>query len=192
LRLAPGAPGPIVAAMRLIVRVFGVLVGLWVLLLLVGFVLPGHFRVERATVIAARPSAVFPLVGDLRAWRQWGVWFKRDPAMQVNYSAATTGVGGWSQWTSKSQGDGKMTISAVRSPEYFEYRMEFPDMGMVSVGTMTLAEVPGGTRVTMAMEGDLGRSPINRWFGLFMDRLVGPDFEGGLANLKTLGEARPR
>ena len=41
----------------------------------------------------------------------------------------------------------------------------------------------------MGMEGDLGRSPINRWFGLFMDRLVGPDFEAGLANLKRISEA---
>jgi len=41
----------------------------------------------------------------------------------------------------------------------------------------------------MSMEGDLGRSPLNRWFGLFMDKLVGPDFEAGLANLKRLSEA---
>ena len=176
--------------MKLVAWIFGGLVGLWVLLLLVGFVLPGHYRVERSTVIAARPAAVYPLVGDLRAWRQWGVWFGRDPAMQLGYSPATAEVGAWSQWKSKSQGDGKMTITAVRPPEYFEYRMEFSDMGMASKGTMELAAAPDGTtRVTMAMEGDLGRSPINRWFGLFMDRLVGPDFDGGLANLKRISEA---
>ena len=176
--------------MKLVAWVFGGLVGLWVLLLLVGLVLPGHYRVERSVVIAARPAAVYPLVGYLRAWRQWGVWFGRDPAMQVSYSPATSEVGAWSQWRSKSQGDGKMTITAARPPEYFEYRMEFADMGMASRGTMALAAQSGGaTRVTMGMEGDLGRSPINRWFGLFMDRLVGPDFEAGLANLKKISEA---
>jgi uncharacterized protein YndB with AHSA1/START domain len=176
--------------MKLVAWIFGGLVGLWLLLLLVGFVLPGHFKVERSTVISAQPAAVFPRVADLKAWRQWGVWFSRDPAMQVAYSPATTEVGAWSQWKSKSQGDGKMTITAVRPGEYFEYRMEFADMGMVSRGTMELAAGPGATtRVTMGMEGDLGRSPINRWFGLFMDRLVGPDFEAGLANLKRISEA---
>jgi hypothetical protein len=71
--------------------------------------------------------------------------------------------------------------------------MEFSDMGMVSRGTVALAPGPGGaTRVTMAMEGDLGHSPVNRWFGVFMDRLVGPDFEAGLANLKRLGESPAR
>ena len=176
--------------MKLVAWIFGGLVGLWLLLLLVGFVLPGHFKVERSTVISAQPAAVFPRVGDLRAWRQLGVWFSRDPAMQVAYSPATTEVGAWSQWKSKSQGDGKMTITAVRPGEYFEYRMEFADMGLASRGTMELAAGPGATtRVTMGMEGDLGRSPINRWFGLFMDRLVGPDFEAGLANLKRISEA---
>jgi hypothetical protein len=71
--------------------------------------------------------------------------------------------------------------------------MEFSDMAMVARGTMALEPSPGGaTRVTMSMEGDLGRSPVNRWFGLFMDRLAGPDFEQGLANLRKLCEAPSR
>ena len=60
-------------------------------------------------------------------------------------------------------------------------------MGMVSRGAVTLNPVPGpATRVTMSMEGDLGHSPVNRWFGLFMDRLMGPDFEAGLARLDRI------
>ena len=176
--------------MKIVAWVFGVLVALWVLLLLVGLVLPGHYRVERSSLVAAKPDAIYPLVGDLRAWSKWGVWFARDPAMQISYSPVTNEVGSWSQWKSKSQGDGKMTISTLRPLEDFEYQMEFTDMGMVSRGTMALSPGQGGTtRVVMSMEGDLGRSPLNRWFGLFMDKLVGPDFEAGLANLKRLSEA---
>jgi hypothetical protein len=160
---------------------------------LIGFVLPGHYRVERSIVIQARPAAVFPLVGDLKAWRRWGVWFSRDPAMQIEYSPATTEVGAWSQWKSKSQGDGKMTISAVHPDDDFEYTMLFADIGMVSHGTMALTPVAGGsTRVTMGMEGDLGHNPLYRWFGVFMDKLVGPDFEAGLANLKRVAESPAR
>jgi hypothetical protein len=178
---------------KLVIKIFGVLVGLWVVLVLVGFVLPGRYRVERTVVINAKPAAIFPLVGDLRAWRQWGVWFARDPGMQIDYSPATTEVGAWSQWRSKSQGDGKMTISAVHPTDDFEYRMEFSDIGMVSHGTVALAPAPGGgTAVTMAMDGELGRNPLYRWFGVFMDKLVGPDFEAGLANLRRLAEAQAR
>lgn len=178
--------------MKLVAWIFGGLVGLWALLLLVGLVLPGHYRVERSTVVAARPAAVFPLVGDLKAWRQWGVWFGRDPAMQPNYSPATTEVGAWSQWKSKSQGDGKMTISSTHPSDFFQYQMEFKDVGMVSQGGMRLTPVdPTMTQVSMTMEGDLGRSPMYRWFGLFMNKLVGPDFEAGLANLKRISEEKP-
>jgi hypothetical protein len=42
---------------------------------------------------------------------------------------------------------------------------------------------------TWTNEGEMGGNPINRWFGLMMDRMVGPDFEAGLANLKKLAEA---
>ncbi len=180
-------------AVKVLIKVFGALVALWLVLLLVGLVLPGHYRVERSAVVAARPAAIYPLVGDLRAWSRWGVWFSRDPAMQISYSPVTNEVGSWSQWKSKSQGDGKMTIAVLRPGEDFEYRMDFPDMGMVSRGGMALSPgADGTTRVTMSMEGDLGRSPVNRWFGLFMDKLIGPDFEAGLANLKGLSEAKAR
>ncbi|HMD59785.1 MAG TPA: SRPBCC family protein [Opitutaceae bacterium] len=177
--------------MKTFLKVVGVLAGLVVVLAVVGFLLPGHYKVERTAVIAARPDTIFPLIGDLRAWSRWGVWFQRDPAMKVDYSASTTGVGAWSEWKSKSQGDGRMTITSVQAPGLFEYRIEFPDMGMSSTGTMMLAPgAAGATQVRMGMEGDLGRSPVNRWFGLFMGRMVGPDFDAGLANLKRISEAK--
>jgi hypothetical protein len=176
--------------MKMLLKIVGALVGLAVVLGLIGFALPGHYRVERNAVIAAKPAAIFPLIGDLKAWSQWGVWFRRDPAMQFAYSPSTTGVGAWSEWRSKSQGNGKMTISSVQAPALFEYRIEFPDMGMVSTGTMVLVPgADGATQVKMGMEGDLGRNPVNRWFGLFMDRMIGPDFDAGLANLKRISEA---
>lgn len=57
----------------MLIRIFGAVVGLWLVLLLIGFVLPGHYRVERSAAIGARPAAIFPLVGDLRAWSRWGL-----------------------------------------------------------------------------------------------------------------------
>ncbi|HZZ19568.1 MAG TPA: SRPBCC family protein [Opitutaceae bacterium] len=177
--------------MKLIIKVFSALFGLWLILMVVGFFLPGRYRVERTTVIAASPAAVYAQVADLKAWRKWGVWFARDPDMKIEYSPATTEVGAWSQWTSKSQGDGKMTISSTHAPDLFEYQMEFKDVGMVSQGGMRLTPIgPAMTQVSMTMEGALGHSPMFRWFGLFMGKLVGPDFEAGLANLKRISEEK--
>jgi hypothetical protein len=178
--------------MKLIVKIFAALFGLWVVLMVVGFFLPGHYRVERKTVIAASPAVIYPLVGDLKAWKKWGVWFARDPDMKISYSPATNEVGAWSEWTSKSQGDGKMTISSTHPSDLFQYQMEFKDVGMVSLGGMTMTPIDTTmTQVSMTMEGDLRRNPMYRWFGLFMDKLVGPDFESGLANLKRISEEKP-
>ncbi len=55
---------------------------------------------------------------------------------------------------------------------------------------VTLAADGAGTRVTWSMAGNMGSNPLMRWFALFGDRMVGPDFEAGLANLKALAEKR--
>lgn len=39
------------------------------------------------------------------------------------------------------------------------------------------------------MKGNAGMNPFFRWFGLFMDKMIGTDFEGGLKNLKKLAES---
>jgi len=38
----------------------------------------------------------------------------------------------------------------------------------------------------------MGAGPVGRYFGLVMDRMVGPDFDEGLANLKKLAESLPK
>jgi hypothetical protein len=179
--------------MKLLARLLVGLVGLVALLAVIGLLLPGHYHVRRSTFISAPPAAIFPNIRDLKAWPKWGVWFERDPAMTIAYSPATAGVGAWSEWKSKSQGNGRMTVTAEEPPSRFDYRLEFPDEGMVSNGSLSLAPSgDGSTRVTAEIEGDLGRNPVNRWFGLFMDKMLGPDFEGGLANLKRISEAPAR
>jgi hypothetical protein len=49
-----------------------------------------------------------------------------------------------------------------------------------------------GTHLTWNFDSDMGAGPVGRWFGLTMDRMIGPDFEKGLASLKTLAESLPK
>ena len=136
-----------------------------------------------AVVINAKPEAVLAQVADLHSWKGWGAWQERDPQMKITYSPQAGGVGSWSAWESKSEGNGKMTITEI-SASKVTYRLEFPDMGMQSTGTMEVAAVAGGVRLLWVDSGDLGLNPMNRWVGLFLDKMIGPDFERGLANLK--------
>ncbi len=188
LRVGRGGVG-LGGTMKTLLKILGGLAALVLVLVVGSFFMPKTFRVEWAVVIKARPEAVFALVAELKAWKDWGVWYERDPAMVIAYSPVTTGVGAWTEWQSKSQGSGKATITEVVAPTRLVYVLEFKDDHMVSTGSFLLSDAGGGSvRVVSVMAGDLGINPIGRLMGPFLDKLIGPDFEAGLAKMKRLAE----
>ena len=90
-------------------------------------------------------------------------------------------------WPQATNTNGRMLITAAETGRRVAYELRIDDFNPSS-GELRLEPETGGTRVIWLMQGDMGGNPINRWFGLFMDKLVGPDFEAGLANLKQLAE----
>jgi uncharacterized protein YndB with AHSA1/START domain len=158
------------------------------LLLGIGLLLPSGFKVQRGLEIAAAPDRIYPLIADPREWKRWSVWNRRDPAMAMEYGGAASGAGARWAWKSATEGNGEMEFTHAVPDERIDYALTFPDMGMRSRGQLRLERTAAGTRVTWTNEGDMGANPVNRYFALFMDRLVGPDFEGGLGNLKALVE----
>jgi hypothetical protein len=177
--------------MKIALYILAGLAALVLLLAFVGLLLPRRYRVERSAVIKAKPEVVFAQVADLRAWKNWGVWFERDPQMEINYSETTVTVGGWSEWKSKSQGNGKATLTRLTPPSEVEYSLQFEGMGFASQGSFALIPRTDGVRIVWADTGDLGLNPLSRWFGLFLDRMIGPDFAAGLAKLRSFCEKAP-
>lgn len=165
------------------------LIGFVLLLVIIGFLLPSDFHVQRRITINTPAEKVFPYVVDLKQWRNWGVWFSRDPNMQITYSGVAGEVGHKSSWVSESEGSGEMTITSISANEKLVYNLYFPDFDMGSTGEITLVEKAGHTEVIWADFGDVGGNPINHYFAAMMDSMIGPDFEAGLQNLKTLVEA---
>lgn len=165
-----------------------VLGGLAAVLVVGGLLLSPTFMVTRSTQVSAAPEKVFALVADPRRWKEWSAWNARDPAMQITYSGAPTGVGAAWEWKSASQGDGKMTFTAAEPGQRVAFDLFFPDFGTTSKGEFRFAAAEGGTRVAWIMNGDMGRNPLFRWMTLFADRMVGKDFDEGLARLKALAE----
>jgi uncharacterized protein YndB with AHSA1/START domain len=155
-----------------------------------GLMLSPTFTVVRSASIGAPPEKVYALVADPRRWNDWGAWSRRDPAMQITYSGPPSGVGAVWEWKSQSQGDGRMTFTAAEPGQRVAFDLYFPDFGTTSKGELRFAADPAGTRVTWTMNGDMGRNPLYRWMALFMDGMVGKDFDAGLANLKALAEAK--
>ena len=174
--------------MRIVKWLAGVIVILILLIVVVGFFLPGTFTVVRSTQVAAPPEKVYALVVDPRAWKQWSAWNKRDPQMQIEYAGPPTGMGAKWTWKSQSQGDGEMTFTAAEPARRVAFDLYFPDFGTTSKGELRFEPAGTGTRVTWTMNGNMGANPIYHWFALGADGMVGKDFDEGLAGLKMLAE----
>lgn len=174
--------------MRIVKWLLGILVGLALVLWLGGLLLSPKFSVSRSVSVSAPPDKVYALVVSPRAWKSWSVWNQRDPAMQIEYTGPASGPGAAWAWKSASEGDGKMTLTAAEPGQRVAFELYFPDFGTSSRGELRFAPEAAGTRVTWSMDGDMGSNPLYRWFALFADGMVGKDFEGGLANLKTVAE----
>jgi uncharacterized protein YndB with AHSA1/START domain len=152
----------------------------------------GDFEVVRSTTIAAPPDRVHGLIDDFHAWRQWSPWEDVDPSLERDYSGAQSGVGARYAWEgNRKAGKGNMEIVDSK-PERVDVRLvlEKPWKANNRV-TFELAPVgEGSTAVTWRMAGS--NSSVAAIFSKLwsMDRLIGKDFEKGLARMKAAAESR--
>ncbi len=152
---------------------------------------PSTYRVTRTATVAAPPERVYSLINDYHRWAEWSPWAKLDPNMKVTFEGSGSGVGASYNWAGNSKaGRGKMTTLESRSNEYVKIKLEFIEpFPSQSITEFTLKAHGAGTDVSWDMTGDTDF--ITKAFTLLssMDAMVGPDFEKGLRQIKTLAEA---
>jgi uncharacterized protein YndB with AHSA1/START domain len=151
---------------------------------------PDTFKLERKTNIKAPPEKIFALLNDFKQWAVWSPWEKKDPAMKRNFGATTAGKGATYAWEgNKDVGTGNMEIAQSVPSSSLMLKLNFEKPFKANnIVNFTLSPVSGGTDVTWGMEGENNfMSKIMQVF-MSMDKMVGPDFEAGLANLKAAAE----
>jgi uncharacterized protein YndB with AHSA1/START domain len=165
-------------------------VGALVLALVVGgLFIPSTFLVTRSVTIKAPARKIYDLVVEPRQWTRWSEWNRRDPNMKITYKGPPFGIGSRWEWVSKSEGTGSMELTHVEPDRAVEYTLTFADFNMKSSGALRLEPQGDATRVTWTNSGDVGSNPLKHYLALTMDRMVGPDFEAGLAHLKEVAES---
>jgi Polyketide cyclase / dehydrase and lipid transport len=152
---------------------------------------PSEFTTHRSTRVNAAPDQIFPHVNDLHRWAAWSPFEKLDPAMKKTYSGAASGQGAIYEWEGNSKaGKGRMEITRTTEPSEVVIKLDFikPFEGH-NVTTFTMKPAASGTDVTWAMAGPL--TFTGKLFHVFvnMDRMLGKDFEAGLASLKAVSES---
>ncbi len=176
-----------------VLRLKKILGGIGILILVacvVGLFLPGSYRVERNAWMRAQPGVVYAQISDFKKWPEWSAWnTQRYPDMKVNYSGSDSGAGSVYSWEGKSSGQGTMKLTSVQPDKLIVYSLDFDNGKFVSEGRISITPEADQVRVTWVNEGQLGKNPINRWFGLMMDSMMGPDFQTGLEKLKGIVES---
>jgi len=154
---------------------------------------PAEFRVERTTVIAAPPAAVFAQVNDFHRWQAWNPWGKMDPSMTQRFEGSAAGAGAVYTWSGNRQvGEGRMTIVDSRPDELIRIRLEFlKPLPGESVAEFTFAPQNGSTLVTWRMAGTNSFLAKAIHLAINMDRMIGGQFDRGLADMKAVVEAAP-
>jgi uncharacterized protein YndB with AHSA1/START domain len=167
-----------------------------VLLLIVGVVLanaaakPDTFRVERTASIKAPPEKIFPLINDFDNWGAWSPYEKKDPAMKRTYGATAAGKGATYAWDGdKNVGQGRMEIVEATAPSKVALKLDFMKP-FEAHNRVQFDLIPKGelTEVVWDMQGPVPYVGKIMHVFINMDRMVGADFEAGLANLKSLAE----
>ncbi len=151
---------------------------------------PDSFRVQRSASIKAPPAKIFALINDLHSHTAWSPWEKKDPAMKRTHSGTASGKGAVYEWDgNKDIGAGRMEIADSSPPNRLVLKMDFiRPFEAHNIAEFTLEPKGDTTYVTWAIYGP---SPyMSKLMSIFFsfDKLIGKEFESGLANLKAITE----
>jgi Polyketide cyclase / dehydrase and lipid transport len=155
---------------------------------------PSEFRIVRSATISAPAPAVFAQVNDFHNWEAWSPWAKLDPAAKATFEGPSTGTGAIFKWAgNKEVGEGSMTITGSRPSDLIRIKLEFlRPFEATNSAEFTFKPEGNRTAVTWSMEGK--NNFIAKAVCLFMnmDKMVGGQFEQGLAQMKAVVEAAPK
>ena len=151
---------------------------------------PDSFGVQRAAIVDAPPESIFPLINDFRQWGSWSPYEHKDPAMKRTFSGAARGNGAVYAWEGdKNVGSGRMEILEAAAPSRIVIKLDFySPFEAHNTAEFTMLPQGGETRVTWRMHGPAPFMARIMHVFINIDKMVGKDFEIGLANLKRLAE----
>jgi hypothetical protein len=165
------------------------IIGLLLFVIIVGR--PDEFTVSRSAKMVAPPEKIFPHVNELKKWDDWSPWAKLDPNCQITYAGPPVGVDASYSWVGNNKvGAGKLTITESVPCSLVRFRLEFiKPFQATNAAEFKFQSEGGQTLVTWSMVGN--NNFMSKIFSVLVDceKMVGKDFEKGLASIKAIVEA---
>ena len=172
-------------------KTFAILASLFVVVVIVGLVLPSQVHVERKITINSRPQKIYPLIANFKQWHRWSPWAKIDP--DANFKIVGRGVKQKMFWSSDDPrvGKGSQEFILVNKQTQIKTHLDFGKQGIADASFNLTAE-GDATQVTWSLDTDMRAGvpiymkPFGAYLGFLMDSMVGKDYEQGLNNLQKL------
>lgn len=168
------------------------IVGVVVVLLIIGFVLPGKMEISKSISVNAPAGYAFEEVNNLKSNENWSYWinlYKNN--MTIAYGDIKSGVGAVSEWDGSESGKGKMTITESIPDKSIKMDLDFMEDGTAK-SWYTFEPDGEGTKITTGFTTDMGMNPIGRWMGILMKPEMEKAFDYNLSKLKEIAEAKPK
>lgn len=168
----------------------GILAGIVVVFLGIVATQPSEFRITRSTTITAPADIVFSQVDDFHKWENWSPWAKLDPAAKNTFEGPAAGTGAIFKWSGNDKvGQGQMTLTESRPSDKILIKLEFK-RPFEDTSTTEFTFKPEGdtTTVTWSMFGQQNFMEKAICMFMNMDKMLGTDFEKGLAQMKKISE----
>jgi hypothetical protein len=176
--------------MRLVKMFSFVLLGLFAVVTIIGLLIPSSVKISRGVIVNADSATLFRALSDVKQWNQWLPWITTDSGAIVQLSPVTNQPGSFFRWQGvRYKSAGTISIKEIKNDEILLLHelqgMNKADGGFRIRSTGAKGEV---TEVLWYMEYKLKWYPWERFYGIFVDHIIGPAFEKGLEQLKNFAE----
>lgn len=175
--------------MRIIKKILLFIAAFIALLFIVPLFMSKDYTVEKSITINKPKTEVFNYIRSLKNQDNFSKWASMDANMKKTFTGTDSTVGFISAWEGNDDvGKGEQEIKKITEGQRidFELRFEKPMKDVAQAYMTTDSTAPNQTLVKWGINGHMAY-PMNI-MGLFMNKMLGGDFEVGLANLKALQE----
>jgi len=174
--------------MKIIRHILIDLVILFALLTIVAIFLPSKKHAEASVLIKAPAHVIYSQVDNFVNWEKWSPWAVRDSQMRSTYEGPVSGIGAITRWTSPNRQTGNGSMEIKNAEPYRSILIELKMMGNdPSASPWSFEETTEGTKVTWGLDMQ-NLNLLERYFGLFLQKMMDPYFKQGLDSLKSISE----
>jgi len=174
-------------------RVLELLVSLlivFVLVVVVGALLPAHGHLERSVEVSSPLRQIFDSVDTFRRFPEWSALRRLDPQTKMTFEGPESGKGARVKWTSASPqvGDGALEIASTEQDSKVVMALTNMWSGDDKKYTVTLTPSQNGKTVVInwAYDADYGWNLQWRYAGLYINGDPASQIQTNLTNIAAM------